>query len=169
MGAGAVIAATSVAQIASGLSRGSALSPLPPRRLGFLFDGELPVTFLPGGRIRLERDLVYADDVDGTRVIPQGLISDGTSSPALSWMFIGHPYSYSLLPPSLQHDLDLQHAVAAQRNGHAHDSRAEIDRRYHRALRLWGVGRIRAALIYRGVRLKAVLTGRDFAAREVLA
>lgn len=167
---GAVLAATTVTQLATLASdrSGPALSPFPPfQSVGFFGLRELPVTFLPGGLIRLTRDVLFVDPVEGTKVIPDSFVSDGTSSPSWTWVLVGHPYSYSLLPASLLHDSELEQALIARRDGRAHPSRVSIDRLYYRALRLWGRGVVRASLIYAGVRLKAIVTGRNFAACEV--
>lgn len=135
-------------------------SPLP--RVMFLSPvDELPVTLLRGGMVRLEAPIVFAD-LDGIHVTPIGVVTDGTSSPSVLWPVLGHRLSYSLFPPAVQHDYQLEDALAKRARGEPHESRATIDRRYYRALRAWGRGRVRATLHYLGTRLKAVTIGPDW-------
>ncbi|WP_461411680.1 DUF1353 domain-containing protein, partial [Gemmatimonas sp.] len=145
--------------MASGQQEAPALSSSPSRFVGFLYpSAELPVTLLPGGAVRLEHAIVFAD-IDGIHVTPDQTVSDGTSSPAIAWPFLGHRLSYSLLPPSIQHDYQLEDALARRAQHLPHESRKAIDQRFYRALRAWGNGRVRAALHYAGTRLKALTIG----------
>ena len=127
---------------------------------------ELSVTFLRGGKVRLEQPIVFAD-VDGIHVTPSGVTSDGTTSPAPFWPFLGHRLSYSLFPPSVQHDYQLEQAQRQRARGEPHQSRVAIDRRYYRALRAWGNGRTRAGWHYAGVRVKALTVGPNWDGEEV--
>ncbi|WP_461415585.1 DUF1353 domain-containing protein [Gemmatimonas sp.] len=121
----------------------------------------LQVTLLRGGMVRLDQPIVFAD-LDGIHVTPIGVVTDGTSSPALWWPVLGHRLSYSLFPPSVQHDYQLEDALSKRARGEPHESRAAIDRRFYRALRAWGRGRVRATLHYLGTRLKACTIGPDW-------
>lgn len=133
----------------------SALSPF-TRALptGFDLGDGLDVRFLPGGRVRLLRPIWYYDDV-GATALPAGEESNGTTSPSLSWPLIGHPYSYSTLPPALMHDAWLRRLPAPTRHTIREYWRLRTwaDRRYRRALRRWGAGRVRTAVHYAGTRL----------------
>lgn len=148
--------------MASEPSLASTLSSSPHPALGFLSPvDELPVTLLRGGKVRLESPIVFVDR-DGVHVTPRGVVTDGTSSPALLWPALGHRLSYSLFPPAVQHDYQLEDALTKRARGEPHESRASIDRRYYRALRAWGRGRVRATLHYLGTRLKARTIGPDW-------
>jgi hypothetical protein len=136
----------------------SALSPFPNGLpTGFDLGEGLDVRFLPGGRVRLLRPLWYYDDI-GATALPAGEESDGTTSPALAWPVIGHPFSYSTLPPALVHDAWLRRLPRPTRQTVREywRLRSRADRRYRRALRRWGRGAVRTALHYAGVRAYSV-------------
>lgn len=106
-------------------------------------DLPLTVTYVERGRVRLERAVTWVDD-EGMIVVPVGFQSDGVTSPPWSWPMLGHPYSGSLLRPAILHDYEIWTKRAPW---------STVHRRFYRALRANGVGRVRAALLFAGVYL----------------
>lgn len=103
--------------------------------------GPLRVLFTDRGRVKLLDDLTWTDDA-GVIIVPRGFVSDGVTSPAITWPFVGHPYAGTLVRAAMLHDYEM-----ATRHGTADAAH----RRFHAALRASGVGRVRAALLFAAV------------------
>lgn len=103
---------------------------------------ELRVAFTARGRVRLLEPLTWTDAHE-TLTVPAGFISDGVTSPAITWPFVGHPYSGSLLRAAVLHDWE---CVVRESPSPA------VHRRFWLALRASGVGRVRAWLLWAAVR-----------------
>ena len=102
----------------------------------------LRVEFRGRGRVALLASLRWRTST--TRVtVPIGFQTDGASIPALLWPIVGHPLSGSILKASILHDYEITTRRAPSR---------VIHRRFYDALRSSGVGFVRAALFYLGVR-----------------
>jgi len=102
----------------------------------------LRVEFRGRGRVALLAPLRWRTST--TRItVPLGFETDGATIPAILWPLVGHPLSGSILKAATLHDYELttRHAPSAV-----------IHRRFYEALRTSGVGRVRSALFYVGVR-----------------
>jgi hypothetical protein len=101
---------------------------------------------------------VQYTDKDGVKFKAKtGMPTDGGSIPRAFWDTIGPPYASKYLPAYIIHDklcMDSHHLNDAD-----HDSavalRLEADKLFHEMLRFLGCSRIKAWLMYRGVRMGA--------------
>lgn len=104
--------------------------------------GPLRVEFAPRGWVQLLAP-VYFPAVRGAPpvVCPTGTHSDGGTIPPVAWWLVGHPYSASMLPQYLAHDVELARGVAPW----------TAWRRLGARCRWRGIGRVRTALVLAGV------------------
>jgi hypothetical protein len=102
----------------------------------------LRVEFRGRGRVALLAPLRWRTTTTHV-VVPKGFQTDGATIPAILWPLVGHPLSGSILRAATLHDYELTTRHAPSR---------VIHRRFYDALRSSGVGRVRAALFYAGVR-----------------
>lgn len=76
--------------------------------------------------------------------VPRGFITDGASLPRLLWRVFGHPLDPRTIGPAICHDFAYQTGCIPRKCA---------DANFREDLRFNGVGRIKAALFYFGVRL----------------
>ena len=76
--------------------------------------------------------------------VPAGFVTDGASVPRLLWRVLGPPLEADTVAASVEHDYDYKTGRIPRR---------EADDKYYRNLRRDGVGRVRAAIYWLGVRI----------------
>lgn len=104
---------------------------------------------LCNGFWELVEPLTYTDPAGKAWPIPAGLKTDFGSIPdALEWIPGLEPWGTEGDPPYVLHDSEYQR----HRTGESNRTRKEVDDQLHESLRVCGVGRVRAAVIYYGVR-----------------
>jgi len=97
-------------------------------------------------------------DADGVRVkAPTGMPTNGGSIPRAFWDTIGPPYASKFLPAYMIHDKlcgDANHLASADAV-FGRKLRKEADKLFYEMIRFLGCNRVKAWLMYGGVRLGA--------------
>lgn len=98
-----------------------------------------------GRRVRLLADYIWEDSRGHNWIAKEGTICDGASIPRPAWWLIGSPFTGKYRNAAIPHD--------AYYMDHRGRTRLEVDKAFYEQMREDGVGRFKAWLIYKAVRI----------------
>ena len=111
------------------------------------FIGDVRVNWLNDSReMQLLTTVLFQDKKGKHWVAPRGAIVDGASIPRFFWSFIGSPFSGKYRNASVIHDV---YCVTKS------EPRKAVNKMFYEAMRVEGVGRIKAKLMYYAVKVGA--------------
>ena len=110
-----------------------------------LFNGDPVVRLLRNGRdMELMQMFQYADPAGVVWMAPRGSVVNGASVPRVLWRIVGSPFVGRYRNASILHDVYCVTQVMPS---------PQVHRMWYWAMRAGGVGRVRAFVMWLGVRL----------------
>ncbi|WP_286269519.1 DUF1353 domain-containing protein [Thalassotalea hakodatensis] len=110
-----------------------------------MFSGQPLTRWLPERKVQLLEDFTFIDKQGVIWVAPKGSIVDGSSIPRWLWFFIGSPFVGKHRYASIVHDV---YCVTRSR------PHKDVHKMYYEACRANGVNRIKAKVMYWGIKFR---------------